>query len=128
MLAVAEGDLRDGDAIRIQERLAQQRVRLRGSFLRLQVVRALVIDSAGQLLILDEPLDLHGPARLQWQLREVLLLEDDEAIFLVLIAAENVVPCDLVVAARTPALVLDRCLVLRAEQAERDRLALRREV
>ena len=128
-LAVAQGELRDGDAPGVRQGLVQERVGLLGRLLGLEVVRRLVIEGTRKLVILNEPGDIDGLARTEWELLKVFVGQLDVVPLLVLIAAHDVAPRDLVVALNAVALVLDPATVLGTEQVERDLArALRRQV
>src|SRR5207237_6253739 len=111
--------LRDGDASGLLERLVQEGVRFLRRFLRFEVVGRLVIERAGELLILDESGDIDGLARAKGKLLEILVGELDVVALLVFVSAHDVAPRNLVIALDAPPFVLDAAPVLRAKKIER---------
>ena len=119
-LPVAERELRDRDSSGFRKGLVQERIRLLGRLLRLEVVGRLVIQRARELVVLDEAGDVDRLARAERELLEVFVGQLDVVSLLVLVAAHDVPPRDLVVALDAPTLVLDAAPVLRAKEVERD--------
>jgi len=106
-LAIPQRELRDRHAACLLEGLLQERVRLRRRLLGFEVVRGLDVELFRYLVLLDESGDVDRLARAERELLEVLVIELDVVALLVLVAAHDVVPLDLVVPFRAPALVLD---------------------
>src|SRR4029079_4311030 len=117
-LAVAQRELGDGDTPGLRQGLVQKCIWLLGGLLGFEVVRRLEIQSAGGVVILDEPGDVDGLARTKRELLEILVRELDVLALLVLIATHHVAPRDLVVTLDAKALVLDAALMRRAEEVE----------
>src|SRR5436309_11654681 len=80
MLTIAQGDLRDGYLIGIFQRPLQEEERLDPDVLRLQVVRALDVQTKRNLVALDELDDVDRLGGLQRQLVEILFVDDDELV------------------------------------------------
>src|SRR5439155_944501 len=122
-------EFRDRDPLGLLERLFQQRVRLLRRLLRLEVIRGLVVERAGELFVLDESGDIDRLARPERELVEIRVVQLDVVAFLVLVSLDDVAPRDFVVAFDAPALVLDAAAVLGTEQIKRHLArAFRREI
>ena len=117
VLAVAEDDFRDPGAPCLPNRLAQERVAALGSLSRQQVVRRLEITLVDRVGI-DEIENVDRLRLLQRRGPEVVLRQDDELSFFVLVALDQIFPGHRFALALAHALVVDRRFILRVEQPE----------
>src|SRR6266508_1214367 len=102
---VAKRDLRDGHATRRLERAAQQVVRLLAELFRLYVVGVVVVEAGLDIVDRHELLDVDGVRGGQGEVVEVLVVDDDVAVFADLVSALDLAVRDLVVALCAPPLV-----------------------
>src|SRR5262249_20826295 len=117
MLRVAQDELRDADAARIANRLAQERVRALAAPRRHEIVRRLeepIVDLVGP----DEVDDVDGPRLFDRRRLEVLLRQDDEMALAIFVALHEISPGDGMAAADAHTLDPHRRLVLRVQQPE----------
>jgi hypothetical protein len=91
VLALAQHDRRDAHLAGPAQHLAEEGVGLAVLVERLHVVGLLVVDGL-DVRCVDEADELDGPPGLDVGLLEVLLREDDVAILLVLVAADDLLP------------------------------------
>src|SRR5687767_4414267 len=111
MLALAQHHLADAHASALRERVAQQAVRLRGALARgSEKVRMLEVASV-DVAARNEVADLEGLRGGHPGLREVLVGEDDELTFAVLVALDDLLPGNLDILLDAEALVVDWALV-----------------
>ncbi len=128
VLAVAQGNLADRHLPGLLQRLPQKLVRLDPDGLGFEVVGTLDVDAGVDLGVVAELQDLDGPGRVQGQVFQLLVLDADVLVLADLEAADGVVPTDLTLLDRAPALVPERRAVPRAEESEGDPLGLVGEV
>src|SRR6059058_3970596 len=121
MLTIAQGDLRDGYLIGIFQRPLQEEERFDPDVLRLQVIRALDVQTERNLVALDELHDVDRLGGLQRQLIEVFFGDDDELVLSDLVSLQYLIEGHHVVVGGAMPLLLDRQLAMGAELPERDR-------
>src|SRR6266550_3735484 len=121
MLTIAQGDLRDGHLIGILQRALQEAERLDPDVLRLQVVRALDVQTERNLVALDELDDVDRLGGLQRQLIEILFVDQDELVLSDLVSLQDLIEGHHMVIGGAMSLLLDRQLAMGAELPERDR-------
>src|SRR5947207_1854068 len=91
MLTIAQGDLRDGYLIGIFQRPLQEEERFDPDVLRLQVIRALDVQTERNLVALDELDDVDRLGGLQRQLIEVFFGDDDELVLSDLVSLQYLI-------------------------------------
>src|SRR6266508_1780097 len=102
---LGERDLRDGHATRRLERAAQQVVRLLAELFRLYVVGVVVVEAGLDIVDRHELLDVDGVRGGQGEVVEVLVVDDDVAVFADFVSTLDLAVRDLVVALCAPPLV-----------------------